>query len=67
MQCAGTISRIRPPTLVNTQGGGGGRDVGGGKTGDGGGGGRGGGGVQGGGGVGGDNERGKCGSIAHPC
>ena len=24
-------------------------------------------GVQGGGGVGGDNERGKCGSIAHPC
>ena len=53
---------IRPPTLVNIQGGGGGRDVGGGKTG--GGGDRG---VQGGGGVGGDNERGKCGSIAHPC
>ena len=55
---------IWPPTLVNIQGGGGGRDVGGGKTGDGGGGDRG---VQGGGGVGGDNERGKCGSIAHPC
>ena len=64
MQCAGTISMIRPPTLVSIQGGGGGRDVGGGKTGDGGGGDRG---VQGGGGVGGDNERGKCGSIAHPC
>ena len=31
VQCAGTISMIRPPTLVNIQGGGGGRDVGGGK------------------------------------
>ena len=31
VHCAGTISVIRPPTLVNKQEGGGGRDVGGGK------------------------------------